>query len=86
MTIKSNSNRVAPKLIAAITAVSMMGTTISPALAFHRGAEDEPNVFECLGLLITDPELHVEHCGVGDRSGAGLDWGSTGTAPEDDPE
>lgn len=73
--------RVARAIAGTTLAIAMLGATVVSVQALHRGADDQPNALECLGLLITDPEFHALHCGIGDTSGSGLDWGKTGSNP-----
>ncbi|MCF6327820.1 MAG: hypothetical protein L3J21_11085 [Devosiaceae bacterium] len=72
--LKNTSVSCASKLrnltIGVVSAGAMMAGGVSSAVALDGVIDETIRTIGCIGLLITDPELHLIECGTSDTSGS----------------
>ncbi len=57
--------------IGVVSAGAMLVGSTSSAVAIDGVIDETIRTINCIGLLFTDPELHLVECGVGDTSNSG---------------
>ncbi|MCF6327821.1 MAG: hypothetical protein L3J21_11090 [Devosiaceae bacterium] len=66
----SKTQSIRKILIGVVSAGTMMTGGVSSAVAFDGVIDETIRTISCIGLLITDPELHLVECGTSDTSGS----------------